>query len=97
MDGVFIARGQDRPVGKKIEPVYLFDLTSTVLYLSHVPIPGDFDGRVIHEIFPDSYLKSFPVKRSEEDSVGDEREKSAFSGEESEIIAERLRGLGYID
>jgi len=97
MDGVFIAAGPGIHEGKKIDHVYLYDLTSTVLFLCGLGIPGDFDGRVIEEIFHDALLKALPIRRVEGESGEEIREKSLFSGEETDIIAERLRGLGYID
>lgn len=97
IDGVFIAKGEDIHAGEEIDHVYLYDLTSTILYLCGASIPVDFDGRVINEIFDDACFKAKPIRRSDGESLGEVPQKNIFGDKETDIIAERLRGLGYID
>jgi predicted AlkP superfamily phosphohydrolase/phosphomutase len=95
-DGIFLFHGNDIKRGTKIEELCLYDISSTILYYLGIPIPSDFDGKVVTDVFTEKFLGNNPIRYSEGSS---EREAFdvGYSKEESEIIAERLQGLGYID
>ena len=95
-DGIFIFSGAGVKAGMEMNKLHLYDVTATVLYYLDVPMPDDFDGRVVTEAFSEDFLKNHDIRYSKKTS-----DKEAFdhgySEEESQIIAERLQGLGYID
>lgn len=95
-DGIFLLSGCDIHQGTRIRDLGLHDVTSTILHYLGVPIPGDFDGRVVTEVFTEEFLKESPVHYSKSSSESDAFDIN-YSKEESAIIAERLQGLGYID
>jgi hypothetical protein len=76
--------------GPKIE-----DFTPTLLYILGLPVPKDMDGRVLKEVFKDSYLENNPVKYGNPLEKA-ENEGKEFSKEDSKKIRERLARLGYI-
>ena len=50
-DGVLYAYGGGIKQGFKAPNAEIYDLVPTVLRSMGLPLPGEFDGRVLHEIF----------------------------------------------
>jgi predicted AlkP superfamily phosphohydrolase/phosphomutase len=50
-DGVLYAYGKNIKKGLKASPVEIYDIVPTVLYSMGLPLPCEFDGRVLDEIF----------------------------------------------
>lgn len=95
-DGVFLVSGKDVLQGKEIGSLRLHDVTASILYYLGVPIPSDLDGRVATEIFSEQLLDSRKVCYTDASSDS-EASDVTYSDDESNIIADRLKGLGYID
>jgi hypothetical protein len=66
-----------------------------ILYLMGVPIPANMDGIVLKSVLEPEFLAKHPIQMAESE-VTTEDGGSGFSEEEAEMIAERLRGLGYV-
>jgi len=96
--GIFLARGPDIKKGEHIEDAHIMDLVPTVLYLMGSGIPQDMDGKVLTTMFETEILREQPRQEIEARS---EKVKRGASGEydeaEKEVIAERLRQLGYLE
>lgn len=99
-DGVFFANGPGFGRGVRLEPgdAHLRDLCPTILHLAGLPVPGSLDGRVLTEALDYDFLRSRPVRESEADHPAGEDGGAAspYSPEEEEVIAERLRSMGYL-
>jgi hypothetical protein len=89
-------------MGKGIRPDFqisgaeIWDVAPTILYLLDEPIPADMDGKVLTEIFEDDVCARKPPRY---EGAAEEMETGSFvsySNEESEQVAERLKGLGYL-
>jgi len=95
-EGIFIFSGSGINSGIMTGNLQLYDITAIILYYLGVPIPGDFDGRVVSKIFTDAFLNDNDLVYAE---LASERQGAEYSYSEAEsrIIAERLQGLGYID
>ena len=90
-NGVLIAGGSAiRRPGQDFRP-HLVDLAPTVLHLLDLPVPSDMDGRVLEEI-----LVSSQKVRYEDPGVAAPHATGGYSREESELIEQRLKGLGYL-
>lgn len=97
--GIFFARGSQIQ-NKEIEDAGLIDLTPTILHLFGEQIPQDMDGRVLTDIFTDSFQVRRPVEYSDDAANVAQSsgvESSGYTDEEEEEIKEQLRQLGYID
>lgn len=70
----------------------LIDITPTVLHLIGLPVPADMDGRVLEEIFVQP-----PDVRYEDVDNSVVKEAQEYTGEEAELIEQRLKGLGYVE
>ena len=98
MNGVFMAYGKDVKPGVEVDGASLIDLAPTILYLMGEPRTSPMDGRVLDEIL----LRPIEqVSWREDDQAADEGQGGPGAGEtlserDKQVIAERLRSLGYV-
>lgn len=103
-EGIFLARGPGIARGVSLPQQSIVDMAPTLLYSLGLPIPADFDGSPIKSAFEESHLREHPVRLGEPTELPEsyatasevapaaEREK-----DDEEVIADRLRALGYIE
>jgi predicted AlkP superfamily phosphohydrolase/phosphomutase len=98
MNGVFIMTGGPVRRAHELTGAQILDVTPTVLYLMGLPIPADMDGRPLVESLDPDFVAAHPVRREQADGQAAPREQGpGFSQEEEEMIAERLKAMGYIE
>jgi predicted AlkP superfamily phosphohydrolase/phosphomutase len=92
--GLYVMTGPGVRQGITLHDVSIADLAPTILHLSEVAVPSDMDGRVVAEaLIPDSPPGRRPISFQEPLLV----EREMWDDEVHEgIVAERLRGLGYL-
>ncbi len=96
-DGMFVLCGRDfKGSADWVRPASVVDIPTTVLHLFGVPIPQDYDGRVLMQYISEEFMATAPVRFQEGDSELARRIETPFSQEEMKSLEERLRGLGYI-
>jgi predicted AlkP superfamily phosphohydrolase/phosphomutase len=98
MNGIFIAAGPSIRANTTISNAHIVDIAPTILYQMGLPIPLVMDGKVLEEIFASEYLRSNEKRfseRTEYDEKGEEVQ--VLSDEDSELVKNRLRDLGYIE
>ena len=97
IDGIFIAWGKNIKKGGKVNEARITDIAPTVLYLMGLPIPSDMDGKILADIFKDSFMQENKVKY-EEVKHGDmpEKREGGYTEEEEEEFKKALKGLGYL-
>lgn len=91
LDGVFVAAGGGVRAGRVEAPMRIVDVAPTLLSRLDVAIPDDVDGRVLGELFTTPPTARF-VSAS---SVA--RTATELSADEEEVLADRLRALGYTE
>jgi predicted AlkP superfamily phosphohydrolase/phosphomutase len=96
-DGIFVAHGPDIRQGTTIHGARLLDLAPTILALQDVPVPADMDGRVLEDIFVQPPKRSAASAGPADEVAVAARENGAYSAQDEEKIAERLRALGYME
>jgi predicted AlkP superfamily phosphohydrolase/phosphomutase len=98
-EGIVLCAGKGINKGKKIKDARLMDLHPTILYSLGISVSAEVEGTVIEDIFEPGFLTKNPIRVEGTKRVGDDisKGKTAFTDEESDIIKERLSGLGYID
>ncbi|MBI3921400.1 MAG: alkaline phosphatase family protein [Armatimonadetes bacterium] len=93
--GIFLAYGKDIQPGCRQNELNIVDVAPTLLHLMGIPIPDDMDGIVATDIVSPTAELGPPqyVPASSFDSPG---ESSHYSEDESGVVEDRLRGLGYL-
>ncbi len=95
LNGIFIAAGPAIRKGQMLKDARIIDVAPTILYHFEEEIPGDFDGRVLEGAFDDDHLNANPPRYGAGTAAEVERE-DVYSEEDSEIIEQRLKDLGYL-
>jgi predicted AlkP superfamily phosphohydrolase/phosphomutase len=95
--GIFLAYGPQIKKGETISTATQYDITPTLLYLQGHPIPNDMDGKVLTDIFAEDHLNRRPIQYSEPQDIQWKTTAGELDAEETRMIEERLRGLGYIE
>jgi predicted AlkP superfamily phosphohydrolase/phosphomutase len=95
--GILFARGPSIRRGARVEEANLVDIAPSVLHAMREPVPRDMDGRVLREIFEESFFRDHEVQVSEAGGDASSGQGEVYSDKDEEIIAERLRGLGYLE
>jgi predicted AlkP superfamily phosphohydrolase/phosphomutase len=96
LNGTFMAMGANIKKGLEISDAGICDVAPTILYMLGEPIPEDMDGRVLTEIFEEEFCRDNPPRGRRSGQVARSDEVVAYSDEESQKVAERLKGLGYL-
>lgn len=95
-DGIFILSGPAAKKGVEILDAGIADVAPTVLYLMDEPVPEYMDGKVLGSAISDENLSQHPVAFAG-DIIGQAARGKTLTEEEENEIAERLKGLGYIE
>lgn len=95
-DGIFILSGQDFAVGRATRKGNLVDIPATLLHLYDIPIPDDYDGRIMQEVVTPE-LGQKPARYQTGDSAESRPVNESFSAEEAEEVLQHLKALGYLD
>lgn len=94
--GIFLLSGPSARKGVEVNDARIIDMTPTALYLMGEPIPEYMDGQVLASaIDPDYMLKHQPSYTKE--AIGEGVSARDLSEEEEKEIAEKLKGLGYLE
>jgi hypothetical protein len=106
-EGVLFARGPGIRAGERLDDASILDVAPTLLYSLDLPVPDDFEGRVLTAAFAREFVAAHPVracKASGEPYPEHERgpaeaapEPESLSDGEQNVIIERLKALGYLE
>ena len=96
LEGIFVAKGPDIQTGRKLSKTGIADLAPTILYSMDEKVPLSMDGRVLEEIFTETFRGKNPIKYIDDREILPEKEQVPYSPEESLRIKQRLKTLGYI-
>jgi predicted AlkP superfamily phosphohydrolase/phosphomutase len=94
-EGILIAHGQGVRPGSEVKGARLLDLAPTILSLLSIGPLREMDGKVLKDIFAPEYIETLMTKANGESDRPSDHEFE-FSQEESEVISEHLRSLGYM-
>ncbi|MGB3713490.1 MAG: alkaline phosphatase family protein [Candidatus Promineifilaceae bacterium] len=98
-DGIFMAMGPPVVPQEDLPLLGLVDIPSTILYLMGLPVPSNFDGRVLTELLDPVHIDAFPIvaREAESSDLVTGTPVQELSGEEEAQLLQRLRGMGYIE
>jgi len=95
--GILFARGPAIRRGVRVQDANLVDIAPTVLYAMKEAVPRDMDGRVVQGIFEESFSRENEVRLSDAGGFGSGGQDGGYSSEDEQVIAERLKALGYLE
>ena len=95
-DGILIAHGKAFKKGAEIHGARLIDMAPTILYLMGQPVPEDMDGRVLEELFEPAFIAANRIQVGGSESLKS-GQGAQYSDEETAVVEERLKALGYIE
>ena len=98
MNGIFLAYGAAIEAGVEVKDASLVDLAPTILYLMSAPAQAHMDGRILQEVISSGYQ---PMEAQVDagwtgDDGDDYGNGQGLTEEQKRVVAERLRGLGYV-
>ena len=98
IEGLFIASGLQIEPGKLEGEFAIQDVTPTLLYLLGTPIPENYDGRLITELFSNDYLNvNTPSYKIMDDKLELSPDQSTTAAQDDfEKSKALLEGLGYL-
>ncbi len=94
-EGLFLAAGPGLRAGHLLDAPHIMDVAPTLLHLTGLPIPSSMDGKLMEAIFDPHWLLAHPPRQGPD--LPPPPPPAALSAEEQEAIADRLRGLGYLE
>jgi predicted AlkP superfamily phosphohydrolase/phosphomutase len=96
-NGIFVAEGPAVRAGTELRGAKIIDVAPTILHLMGVAVPRDMDGRVLVDMLDtDSVSTDVPIGVAAS-AVPYDVMDSTYTEEDTAVIAERLRALGYIE
>jgi predicted AlkP superfamily phosphohydrolase/phosphomutase len=101
-EGIFIASGSGIRKGLALSHgLSILDVTPALLYSLNLPIPEDFEGAFVSDIFEPSFTKATPPRIDAPTRRPESRRKAesdaALEVEDEARIYERLKALGYVE
>ncbi len=94
-NGIFMAYGKNIKKGVKLKEAKIQDMAPTILYSMGLPVPDDMDGKILADVFDESFNRKNQAKTTKVKRDG----KMIFhdlSGDEEDKMKEQLQGLGYM-
>ena len=97
MNGIFLAYGAAIEPGVKISSATLLDLAPTILYLMSAPVPDQMDGRILREAITPGFQPLDPQETATwADGEDGFDNGQGLTEDQKRVVADRLRGLGYV-
>jgi predicted AlkP superfamily phosphohydrolase/phosphomutase len=93
--GILICKGPAIRSDCEIDPPVIYDLVPTLIHMAGLPVPEGLDGRVIEDLCTDDFRCSNEVRFEKSGAAGNV-DRVSLSESEEEVVAEKLRGLGYM-
>ncbi|MFL7838122.1 MAG: alkaline phosphatase family protein [Candidatus Promineifilaceae bacterium] len=97
LDGILIAWGPSIASGQQIQNARITDLAPTILAALGVAAPSYLDGRTLDQMFLPGFEPASIEDTSSVLEPPDRIDESTNSEEDANVIADRLRNLGYLD
>jgi predicted AlkP superfamily phosphohydrolase/phosphomutase len=97
--GLLVMVGDVVRPGTAIRDARIVDVAPTVLHLAGLPVPDDMDGKVLEDVLDEQFRRSTAVRyvRRDGGEDGAAPAEEAYSSEDTAVIEERLKSLGYIE
>jgi len=96
--GMIVAKGPTILSTNNIKSANIMDVAPTVMHLCQLPVPKEMDGIPLLTWLDENFKSENPITYIDDESIDlNNHTTSSYSEEESEIITEQLRALGYLE
>lgn len=95
-NGIFVFHSPKGKTGKKIKNASIMDICPTLFYLLGQKVPTYLEGQVLTEIFKEDHLSKNAVKYTDDLHI-QSHGSGVLSHEDEDMIADRLKDLGYME
>jgi predicted AlkP superfamily phosphohydrolase/phosphomutase len=103
-EGVLFARGPGLRSGAALDAAAIVDVAPTLLYSLDLPVPDDFEGRVLTSAFTRDFVAACPVRSGSASGVpypeqerSDPEAREELTTDDQDVVLERLKALGYLE
>lgn len=96
-NGVFFLKGEGIKKGMRLRGATIMDLAPTVLYIMDNAVPSDMDGKPLLDAFEENYTKAKKVRFTDWSAIDARDKREGYSPGDTEVIKDRLKGLGYLE
>jgi predicted AlkP superfamily phosphohydrolase/phosphomutase len=97
-EGIYIFCGPAFAAGQTAIDGHVTDIPGTLLYLCGVPVPEDYDGRVLTEAMNPKFVDQRPVQYQSGSRLANNASGGAdLLDDEAEELSAHLRALGYLE
>jgi len=94
MSGIFAARGPGIKCGAPVGDLNIIDVAPTVCHISGLPVPSNFEGRVMEQVLEQRFMDSRPVR--EGGPLSRRTDSGDPAGGDIKSMREKLAGFGYL-
>lgn len=94
--GIFLLKGTGVKKNIEINNARIIDVAPTALYFMDEAVPEYMDGSILEAAIEDDYFAAHPVRHAG-NLMSQEKAGRELTAEQEKDIAERLKGLGYIE
>jgi predicted AlkP superfamily phosphohydrolase/phosphomutase len=98
--GILVMAGEHVAAGASADDAELADITPTVLALLGLPVAEDMDGRILDELFTETWREKRPAARIATYDTAEwleARDRTPVPSDADAELLERLEALGYLD
>ena len=96
-EGIFILAGKSFTGRAANHTGELVDIPATLLHLYDVPIPDDYDGRVLTQAISYDHMAAHPIRSQRGDAPAAKAGVTGYTSNQEEEVARHLRALGYLE
>lgn len=99
-EGIFLLHGANIRAAGQLAPQPIESIVPTVLELFGLPIGDDIDAEPITAALSEEFLRAYPPRRQSQpaaSAAAPGQGQAGYSQEDSALVEERLRKLGYLD
>lgn len=96
-EGIFIFCGSAFQTNSSGQRAVIMDVPSTLLHLYNVPVPEDWDGRVLRDLLSPHLGEEALCRQSGDTELEGDLQRNGYANDEGAVLADHLRALGYLD
>ncbi len=96
MIGILGLKGPGIQPALTLQNASLMDVAPTILHYMGLPVPDHMDGQILTAAFTNDFNAANPIQFTPTNFTGGQEPPSASSLEETDLILEKLRRMGYV-